>query len=109
MGAAWDHENPDERHGYVPKLILAGRLTGTLDGRPVVIEAGDAGLLVSFAVFQSAWAARRTANSLVPVLRLLKRNGIVLRLRLAGLVTVDLLPTPSGVVRLIVPKLARLV
>ena len=109
MGAARDHEDPDERHGYVPKLILAGRLTGTLDGRPVVIEAGDTGLLVSFPAVQSAWAARRTADSLVPVLRMLKRNGIAVRLRLAGLVTVDLLPTPSGVVRLIAPRLSRLV
>ncbi len=109
MGTARHHENPDERHGYVPKLILAGRLTGTLDGRPVVIEAGDAGLLVSFPALRTAWAARRTAVSLVPVLRLLKRNGIAVRLRLAGLVSVELLPTPSGVARLIVPRLSRIV
>jgi hypothetical protein len=109
MGAARNLENPYERYGYVPKLTLAGRLAGTLNGRPVVIDADDSGVLVSFSALRTAWAARRTAYSLVPVLRLLKRNGIALRLRLAGLVTVDLLPTPSGVVRLIVPRLSRLV
>ncbi len=108
MGAARNLENPYERYGYVPKLTLAGRLTGTLNGRPVVIEADDSGLLVSFSAFRSAWAARRTAASFLPVLRLLKQNGIALRLRLAGLVTLDLLPSPSGVVRFFAPGLTQI-
>ena len=108
MGAARDHENPDERHGYVPKLILAGRLTGTLDGRPVVIEAGESGLLLSMSAVQSAWAARRTVSSLLPVLQTLKRVQVPLRLRIAGIVSVELLPNTSTLAKLFSPMLSRL-
>jgi len=88
--------------------MLAGRLTGTLDGRPVVIEAGESGLLVRCAVFRTAWAARRQAGTLLPVLQTLKRFAVPLRLRVAGIVTVDLLPRPSRVATWISPALARL-
>jgi len=108
VGAAWDHENPDERHGYVPKLILAGRLTGTLNGRPVVIEADDSGLRLSFAAFRTAWAARKISDSLVPALRGLRHAKVPLRIRVAGLVSVELLPDSSGVLKLFVPALHRL-
>ena len=108
MGAERDPENPHEGYRYVPKLILAGRLTGTLDGRPVVIEAGESGLLVSFPAFQSAWAARRISGSMIPALQMLKRFDIPLSLRVAELVTFELLPRPSGVIRFLAPALARL-
>jgi hypothetical protein len=88
--------------------MLAGRLTGTLDGRPVVIDADDSGLLVSMPSLGSAWAARRSVGSLLPVLKALERGGVRLRTRIAGLVTVDLLPQPSGLARLFIPELARL-
>jgi hypothetical protein len=108
VGAEWNPENPYAGYRYAPKLILAGRLTGTLDGRPVVIEAGAQGLLVSFPAFRTAWAARRTAGSLVPALQLLKRFEIPLKFRVGELVTIELLPRPSGVVRFFAPALARL-
>lgn len=108
MGAARNHENPYERHGYVPKLILAGRLTGTLDGRPVVIEAGELGIVLSAPAFQTAWVARRTVGTLLPVLQTLKRFNVPLRLRIAGLVSVELLPNTSTLAKLFSPALARL-
>ncbi len=108
MGAARDHENPDERYGYVPKLILAGRLTGTLDGRPVVIEAGASGLLFSMSSFRTAWAARRTLEPLLPVLQTLKRFKVPFRLRVAGIVSVELLPNTSALAKLFSPVLSRL-
>ena len=88
--------------------MMAGRLTGTLDGRPVVIDAGEDGVLVNVASLHSAWAARRTAGPLVPALRLLKRGNVPLRLRIAGLVTVDLLPKPRALVSFLAPTLSRL-
>jgi len=88
--------------------MLAGRLTGTLDGRPVVIDADDSGLLVSMPSLGAAWAARRSVGSLLPVLQALDRGGVRLRTRVAGLVTVDLLPRPSGLAKLFIPELARL-
>ena len=106
MGAARDDENPDK--GYAPKLILAGRLTGTLDGRPVVIEAGESGLLLSTPSVRSAWAARRTVGPLLPVLRTLKQFEVPLRLRVAGIVSVELLPNTSTLAKLFSPVLSQL-
>ena len=37
--------------------MLAGRLTGTLDGRPVVIDADDGGVVVQVAALRTAWDA----------------------------------------------------
>ena len=108
MGAARDLENPDEGHGHIPKLILAGRLTGSLDGRPVVIEADESGLLLNVPAFRTAWTARRTVRSLLGVLQTLKRYNVPLRLRVAGLVTVELLPRPSTLATIVVPVLGEL-
>jgi hypothetical protein len=108
VGAARDHENPHEGHGYVPKLILAGRLTGTLDGRPVVIEAGESGLLVSISALQTAWAARQTLEPVLPALQMLKQFNVPLRLQIAGIVSVELLPNPSTLAKLFSPVLSRL-
>ena len=108
MGAARDAQDSHAGHGFVPKLILAGRLTGTLDGRPVVIEADESGLTVSFPSFRSAWAARRTTVASLPALRWLRQARVPLRVRVAGLLTVEVLPTPSAVAKLIVPALVRI-
>lgn len=108
MGAARDDENPDKGHGCVPKLILAGRLTGSLDGRPVVIDADDSGLLVSIPAFQTAWTARRTIGPLLPVLLTLKQLRVPLRLQIAGVVSVQLLPSTSVIAKLLAPSLHRL-
>jgi len=56
VGAEWNDEDPDERHGTAPTLIPAGRLAGSMDGRPVVIEADDAGLLLTAVTFRAAWS-----------------------------------------------------
>ena len=108
MGAARNHENPYERHGYVPKLILAGRLTGTVDGRPVVIDADESGFVVSFAMIRTAWAARRSVAALLPALAVAKSHGVPVRLNVAGLVSLEVLPVPSTLVRIIAPRLASL-
>jgi hypothetical protein len=108
MGAPRDHENPDEGHRNVPKLMLAGRLTGTLDGRPVVIFADDSGLVVTASTFQTAWAWRCSVRSLLPVLGMLKQGGIPVRLAVAGMVSVEVLPRPSGLLRVLVPGLSGL-
>lgn len=87
-------------------MILAGRLTGTLDGRPVVIDADERGVVVSFASVASAWAARRSAPTLVPVLAAARRCSVAMRLNVAGIVSLEVLPRPSRVVQMLVPCLA---
>jgi hypothetical protein len=81
---------------------------GTLDGRPVVIEADDSGLVLSFAAFRTAWSARKMTNCLVPALRWLRYGRVPLKVRVAGLLSVELLPNPSTVLMLLAPALHRL-
>jgi hypothetical protein len=87
--------------------MVAGRLTGSLDGRPVVIDADDSGLVLSIAMFQSLWGMRRIAGSMGPVLGLFKHHGIPVRVIVAGLVSVEVLPRPSALARFFVPSLMR--
>lgn len=108
MGVARHSQDPHSGHGFVPKLILAGRLTGTLDGRPVVIDADDSGLAVSFAMLRTAWTAWRSAASLLPVLAIAKHHGVPVRLNIVGLVSLEVLPVPSMLLRMVAPGLATL-
>ena len=108
MGAPWHDEDSDERRRNAPKLILAGRLAGSVDGHPVVIDADDAGLLVTAVTFRTAWSMRILAETLFPLLITLRNAGVPLRLDVAGLVVVNLLPTPSLLARVIAPGLVRI-
>jgi hypothetical protein len=87
--------------------MVAGRLTGSLDGRPVVIDADGSGLALTIATVQSLWGMRRIAGSMGPLLGLLKHHGIPVRMRVAGLVSVEVLPRPSALARFFVPSLMR--
>jgi hypothetical protein len=86
---------------------MAGRLTGTFDGRPVVIDADASGIVVTLAMFRSLFGMRRCAGSLAPVLGLLKYQGIPVRMKVAGLLSVDLLPRPSTLARIFAPSLIQ--
>lgn len=108
MGVARYAQDSHTGHGFVPKLIVAGRLTGTLDGRPVVIDADESGFVVSFAMIRTAWAARRSVAALLPALAVAKSHGVPVRLNVAGLVSLGVLPVPSTLVRIIAPRLASL-
>lgn len=87
---------------------MAGRLTGSLDGRPVVIEANESGLLLTVASWRAAWALRRTAGSLLPAVRMLRQTRVPLRVQVAGSMAASVLPTPGLVVRWLVPELGGL-
>jgi hypothetical protein len=73
-----------------------------------VIEAGESGLLLSLSAFQAAWAARRTLGPVLPLLQVLKNFNVPLRMRIAGIVSVELLPNPSTLAKLFSPVLTRL-
>lgn len=78
MGSARDIEDPHAGHGYVPKLILAGRLVGTFDGRPVVISADESGLSLDVSSLYSGWQLRNYSSSVFPVLEWLNASHIPL-------------------------------
>jgi len=85
--------------------MLAGRLTGTLNGRPAVIEADAAGVVLSLRSLRTAWDMRRQATTLLPALGLLRQGRVALQMRVAGLPSVALLPRASLLARLAVPEL----
>jgi len=105
MDPARHAEDPDKGYGQSPKLILAGRLTGTLDGRPVVISADNAGLTLDLSSLRSAWTLRKSGGVVVPFVQFLNASHIPLRLRLFGGVSFDVLPKPGLLVRLFAPEL----
>jgi len=88
--------------------MMTGRLTGTLDGRPVVIEADNRGLTVVAARLQTLLAGRRLIEPLLPGLRILKSMGVPLRVGLVGLPAATVLPKPSAIAVMAAPVLARL-
>jgi hypothetical protein len=88
--------------------MVAGRLTGSLDGRPVVIEADTDGLMLTLVTVRSLWRLSKFARSLLPVLRLLKHHRIPVRLAVAGIVSLGVLPQPAALVRFFAPDLRRL-
>jgi len=110
MGSARDDKDPHEGHRQVPKLILAGRLTGTFDGRPVVISADDAGVVLDVSTLYSGWRLRKHSNAvlplLLPLLKGLNEVHIPLTIRVAG-VSVPLLPKSGLLVRLFAPSIAN--
>ena len=106
MGSAWDDKDPHSGHRQVPKLILAGRLTGTCDGRPVVISADDAGVVLDVSTLYSGWRLRKYSNAVLPLLKGLNEVHIPLTIRVAG-VSVPLLPKSGMLVRLFAPSIAN--
>jgi len=108
MGPARDAYDSHPRHGFLPKLIVAGRLAGSVDGRPVVIDADGMGFTVSFAMLRTAWRARRSVAALLPLLAVAKRLDVPVRLNVAGLASLEVLPVPSMLLRIVAPRLASL-
>ena len=107
MGSARDDEDSNAGHRHVPKLILAGRLAGTFDGRPVVISADEAGVLLDVSSLSSGWRLRKYSSAVLPVLKCLNAFHIPLTMRVAGAVSVPLLPKSGLLVRLFAPSIAN--
>jgi hypothetical protein len=93
------HDEDPHPRDLLPKLILAGRLTGTLDGLPVSIDASDTGILASLGGLGCLVPLLRSASQVRPLLGQLAAAGIPLTVRLAGL-TLPVLPRPHWLVRL---------
>ncbi len=103
-----DDANSHPRHWYAPKLMMTGRLTGSLSGRPVVVDTDESGLVLTLAAVRSLWTLSTIAGSLTPVLGLLRYNGISIRIRIGRLVTVGVQSQPSALARFFVPRLKHL-
>jgi hypothetical protein len=73
-----------------------------------VIEAGESGVRLNVAGLRTAWSMRRVSRSLAPVLLTLRRFDVPVTINLAGIMTIDLLPRPSALAKIVVPGLAQL-
>lgn len=108
MDSERNDENPNERHTLVPKLILAGRLTSTLNGRPVVISAEDGNISIHVACFRSAWSLWKIRRAFAPVIRCLGGFGLRMDLRFGRVIpALEIFPRPHFLVSLLAPEMSH--
>ena len=79
MGPERIAQDPHAGFGISPKLTVTGRLSGTVDGRPVAIHAEGRSLRVSTSSLIAAWRLRRSAAPLRNLITLLPRMKPVSR------------------------------
>ncbi len=101
MGPEWDNENPHQGLGPEPKLSLAGRLDGTVDGRPVSLVGAGRDLVLAPGKVATLLALRKDWRSTFHPLRaLLQQGDIRLLAQVPWLGKVEVFPNPNFLVRL---------
>jgi hypothetical protein len=108
VGAERHREDPHPRPGHNPKLTLAGRLDGFVNGRPVSLVAdGDTVTLVpgSTSTLLALIRLRRSWRHVADLPRqVLGRTNIRLYVRVGWFGRVQLLPDTSPFFRLFLPS-----
>ena len=100
------HQDPHEGHGSTPKLILVGRLSGTLNGRPWSFDASGSEIMLRLSGLGSAIAAARLVRAMPSrVFSIAERLDGVVRAQVGSWPAVEVLPRPSFMARLFVPAL----
>lgn len=93
-------ENPYQGTGQGPKLILVGRLEGSVDGRPVSIVANERDIAVACGI-TSLFSLRAAWRSFGPSLKpFLEQAGLRLLASAGWLGHLEVSPNPSVLVRL---------
>ena len=104
MGSERDDEDPHRGRGATPKLRLAGRIDGMVDGRPVSLVAERQDLVLTVERWRTLLTIRRSSRSLIQALReFLTRSDIRLFVRIRWLGQVEVHPNPSYLVRMLLP------
>ena len=62
------YENPNQRYGFSPKLILVGHVSGAFNGRPWSLVANETDIVVKLAGLSSLLVATRAVKMLIPKL-----------------------------------------
>ena len=105
MGPERDDEDPDRGRGSTPKLRLAGRLDGEMDGQPVSVVMESQNLVLTVERLRTLLTIRHGCRSLVEPLRaFLTRSDIRLIVRIRWLGAVEVLPNPPFWVRMLLPR-----
>jgi hypothetical protein len=104
MGSERDHEDPHRGCRSTPKLRLAGRIDGKVDGRPVSLVAERQGLVFTVRRWRTLLTIRRSSLSLIEPLRaFFSQSDIRLFVRIRWLGRVEVHPNPSFLIRLLLP------
>ncbi len=104
MGPERDAENPHQESGQRPKLTVAGRLDGHVDGRPVSLIAEDCDLTLDVGNIRNLLRLRRCWRAAVQPLRTFPlRADIRLLARLGWFGKVELFPSPNFLIRMVLP------
>ena len=105
MGADWDAQDSHQGVGQKPKLSLAGRLDGYVDGRPVSLVAEDRDITLITGKFRTLLTLRRSWQAIMqPLQAVLERAEIRLLVRMGWFGQVELFPNPNYLVRLLLPR-----
>ena len=104
MGSERDDEDPHRGRGSTPKLRLAGRIDGIVDGRPVSLVAERQDLVLTVGRMRTLKTIERSWRSIIhPLRRFLTRSDIRLFVRISWLGRVEVHPKPSFLVRMLLP------
>ena len=105
MDSEWNGEDQHPECGAKPKVVLAGRLDGTVNGRPVNIVAENNEVTLTLTDVRTLLYLRRTWAVLAyEVTRLSCGLGTKLTVRIGRLGKLEVLPRPGFLVRVLLPK-----
>jgi hypothetical protein len=106
MGPERDAEDPHQGSGAKPKLSLAGRLDGYVDGWPVSLFAENRDLTLIAGKFRALLALRRSwRTGFRPLSELLQAADIRVLLRLWWFGKMEVFPRSNFLLRLILPRI----
>ena len=105
MGSERDVESSHGGGWSAPKLILAGRIDGAVNGRPVILIAEGQTLLITVESWRTLLTVRRSLRFLILALPAnLTQSGIRLFAGSKWLGSVAVYPNPSFLVRMLLPR-----
>jgi hypothetical protein len=102
MGDERDSQDPLKGPEQSPKLSLAGRIDGSVCGRPFSLTAENRVVTLAVDRFGTLVSFRRSWQSAIqPLLELFRRAGLRLVVRVPWLGTLELFPNPGCLTRLL--------
>ena len=105
MGLERYPEGSNQEPGQSPKLSLAGRIEGTVDGRPVSLVARGGDLTLIVGNLRTIFTLRRSWPAVIRSLRpLIERGNLRLLVRLRWIGTLQVFPNPNLLLRLFLPR-----
>ena len=100
-----NYEDQYRRSAPTPKLRLAGRIDGEIDGRPVRLITEKQSMILTMGSLRTLLSIRSSSRSFIQPLRaFLKRSDIRLLFRITWLGRVEVLPNPPFLVRMLLPR-----